>query len=577
MAEADVDWQLLAKRGGDIHERLAAAARVLRTDDPRVDVLCTTFVDVSVATGNIRRAFDDAIAAALAGKAVPARPDNGGAKAGGVAAQNWAPYEVRQFNEPVFEALARRAHERPALARWLFEATKLYPAERMQALAALDEARADDAFADGIASIVTLAAAQSDPGGDLLRDLAAAWVTRPAWLVALLEAVADAPRAAQHLADALYAAELPGPAIDEALRPRVVELAKTAPSGARALAIATLRLFASTDELDSILVAALADEDAHERVVEAAARLAAARGIVTAAVIDAAALAAERDDDIEALDALLASGRAALSGEPTTRASTTSSVVEGSFQLGEPFVVGELTATSVHRVRMEVPSSDWATDDDEVGVAVVGRDVAAYHVAPVRLASRRTGAAGARRHVAIVGVHRGRLVLSITSPFSDRRGWGNDNYVLGCDPRDGTWVAYRVEGEALVLDRALDRALDAPIEETALPQASFGEAIVWSDEAGLHFVPDGTPYHLDDWQTNPIVSHALDARAAARARREAALLDADAEPALHDELAAAWPRYDVAEQQALRVLGVPGGRVARVAMPERQALIWLAR
>jgi hypothetical protein len=576
---SDADWKRLAR--GELADRLAALARIAATDDDRLDVLGTAFVDEVVRSGKVKAALDQAVNATASPKAVPARPATKGSKAKGPRELILEPYEVRGAIPPILAALGRRSHVRPDLARWLFEAAKLWPAEREHALAALDDARVEpEVLADGTDAIVAYAAANPDPGGDILRDLATAWIARPAWLTALLARIAVDGRASDVLADGLYGGlPEPGPGWDAENRARLLAWALDAPSGARAFALGTLATGDDGDGVLEVVVAALADPAAHARVIEAAARLAIARRLFEPRVLEAAERCeleertgdeAATSDMTEAVAAFVAACRAQLAPPPTAIPGEHVSVVEGRFALEGFAIIDELTATAVRRARILAPETDWSTDEDEIGVAIVGPGHAAYHVAPVRFAMRRSGGAGARREVTLAGVLDGRVVVVVKSPFSDDRGWGNDNYALGVAPRDGMWLAYREHAGRLVVAAELPGAVD----ETELPRVCYGEAIVWSDPDGLRVVADGTPYHLDDWELTDEVRAAFEARDAARAR-------APWQPLTDDpvDLASAWPAL-AENTEGAELCAMTRGADDVVVMAtgaERSALIWLRR
>ena len=620
----DDDWKTLAKARAPIEERIEALVRIVRAaldanadagaraDDTALDLLGTAFVDEVVRSGKVKTALDDAASRASRPVAVPARPDTGGPRAKGPSELIWKPYEVRSAIPPILYALAHRSHANRELARWLFEAAKLWSHERDHALAALARARVEpEILADGIDALAAFAGARPDPGGDILRDVARTWLARPGWLLALVDRVARDRAAADALADGLYGDDLAGAAgagadadadaDADAARAAWLHHATHAPSGARAVALGMLAHVGGSDGgnagLEAAILAALDDRDAHGRVIEAAARLTLARSVWSRAVVDAAERCrAARPEEgrvevqvAEALDALLRSGAAALSPPPTETAGARLSIVEGPFACDGLAFAGALAVAGYRRPLTLAPQSDWRTDDDELGLAVAGSGVAARHVAPVRFAARATGGAGVRRSLDLVGVLDGRAVLVITSPFSDERGWGNDNYALGCDPATGAWVAYREDGGRLVV--AGELAGEVP--EAELPRLCYGEAIVWLDGGVARVVADGTPYHLDDWELDDAVSEALEARRQARARLPWTALELGGDAAwtfrgggrsvqLADfgaELAAAWPAYrdDTEFSLAAAAHGDDLALAIQHRVPAlRSALIWRA-
>ncbi|HTL34998.1 MAG TPA: hypothetical protein VL326_17835 [Kofleriaceae bacterium] len=536
---ADSDWQQLAQLGW--RPRHEALPRLLSADDPSAEAFCTKLIDVSLATSNLAKAFDEAVVAAIAKARVPDAPDQG--------TNQYVQPHVEFPMEAVFALLARGSHVRPRLALWLFEAMRFYfypwwPKARAE----LDRANLEMALPAFIDSMVGR--------HELFHTLIKAFAERPAWLVPALEAIALDPTAAAKLADYARLQELHGARYPDDLRPRVVELAKTAPSGARAVAIEALRLFDSNDEIDSIVVAGLGESQ--PRIVEAAARLGTARANVEAAVLDAAMLAAERADTAT-LQTLIGVGRNRLAGDPSARPG----IVEGPFQLWDPFVVGDLVVGAVLRVVRPALKVDQATDEHELAVVAVGRDFGAYHVAPLHLPSYRT-IWDEQRGLTIGGVHDGRIVVAISVARADDRRTAEKNlFVLGCDPRDGSWVRYRVEGEFLVVDGPLV----APVEEFDLMHF-YGPALLWSDEVGLHIV--GDPVNADPYDRVLQVGDAMDAESRALGAARALWVETEG---MHEELAAKWPKYDPASRRRLKLCSNP--RVALVELAERQALIWL--
>jgi hypothetical protein len=173
-----------------------------------------------------------------------------------------------------------------------------------------------------------------------------------------------------------------------------------------------------------------------------------------------------------------------------------------------------------HRLLKRSPGSQWRTDVDEFGVGAV--DVASGALEtwrlPVAFPAQATGASGAKRAFRLEFDMEGALLCVLQDPFADRRGWGSDNYLYVI--QDGAWERF-VGGKRVPL-------VPAEREDPAF-SACFGEAIVWKENGGVRVIPNGTPYHLDDWEHTKEVSEAL----AAHSRFEAAL------PARHVTIASA--------------------------------------
>lgn len=565
MAVGDVDWQRLANRDQPLAERRALLATMLERDEPRVDTLCATFVEVAVRTTDLYAALDEATVAALDHRGVPSLSPNAGAIGLTVRDRDdaWAQCQ------PIYETLALRSLRDPALARWSFEAVKLRLG-RMAALIALRHAN-ERMLADGIASLVEISAA---PGGDLLLyDLVSNW-RDPVWLLALLDAVAADERAADQLAHGLRDGHLYPVAMPttEEQRRRLCALARTAPSGARAVALAALRANESSDELDEIVVAALADRSAHSRVAHNAAQIAISHGLASAPIRDAAMLALDRSR--EAPLVTLVRTCVATAAQPVAIAGRVASIVSGAIEIGPPFVIGELGTTAVYRSVSAARGAQLG--EDEIAVIVVGDGVAAYHVAPVRLPARERGFAEFapvhRRTVDVVGVVDGWLVLAVGRPYDQERHWGGDCYVLGCEPRSGRWVCFGKARDGEHPRLVVDRPLDAPVDERSLPSVCFGSAIVWIADGRLRCVPHTIEpvFAHQDRPLQDLQERGWAAMHAMRATHAAAYAPAD-EP-LQTALEAAWPSYD----RATCVQVQRRGSVVRVEMPDSQALVWLA-
>jgi hypothetical protein len=524
------DWKTLAGGrlfGRGIDARLAAFHRICATSDPELDTLCVTFVDEVVASGDVKRALERAARERPA--AVPDTPDTGGAAARGPHDLVIKPYALREAIESVIAALGRRSHVRSGLALWLFETAKLWSAERDLSLRAIEEAHVTpDVLARGIDSLVGYAEANPDPGGEILRDVAMAWVGKPGWFSALVARIAASDPASDALADSLYDAEVearePFSSSDPVARKARESLlvhALDAPSGARAISLAALATYHDADGIADLVVAALRDPTAHCRVVEAAARLAIARRMYEQPVHEAAeACAGAEGRQGERAREALAEAVAALVVACTTSQRRDvlapgehASFVAGLFSITGGAAVDDLAIAAVRRPLALAPSSDWRTDEDEVAVAVAGPNTAAYHVAPVRFPMQKTGASGSRRSVAIAGTLDGRVVILVHSPYMRAGGWGSDNFALGFSPRDRSWVAYRSRDGRLVIASELVATIDA----SELTSVAFGEVIAWRDDDGMRVVADHTPYHLDDWEHSPELLAAMAARDAAGA------------------------------------------------------------
>jgi hypothetical protein len=175
---------------------------------------------------------------------------------------------------------------------------------------------------------------------------------------------------------------------------------------------------------------------------------------------------------------------------------------------GRVLVVGSKAWFAWHRIVKRSPGNEWRTDHDEFGLAALDLETATVESwkLPLEFPVQATGGTGARREFRLELELDGTLVCILESPFSDHRGWGNDNFVYTF--REGAW------GRIL-------RSGPAPLEPGRREDPSFGychgEAIAWKDASGLRIVADGTPYHLDDWEIAPEVQQAMSERSGASA------------------------------------------------------------
>lgn len=504
----------LADAWNDLRARKPPAKQVaaLRTvcaagDGPELERLLVTFIDRVVATGHLA----DALAAAVAASrdatpyTLPKAPaTRGDFKIKGPHELDLRIYALRDAIPPVLAALARRARARPALVAWLFEACKLYACERGAALECIDNADPGEAvFTAGCAELARHAAKVRDPGLEVLRDALEHWGDHPARCTLLLAAIAAHRRLDDALGRDLYGEELgplgdPSPAWttalrDPALRERLVTWATDAGTAVRRLALHALtRAGLESDVLHPLVVAALR---APAQVAGVAAEIAQHREFQGDELVSAARTARRkaRDPDLrDALDALIAAHHARAT-PLLARPCGPGLLVECPDLLSDVAWLSGQAIAAYRRVLVQASGGAWRTDRDEFGVVVVRPDGGVTrHPLPVAFPVQRTGASGARREIHIPTAVAGRIVLVISSPFSDEEGWGNRNYLLAFDPQGGTWWQYRGR-KSLTLEPL------AAADEHDLPRASYAEAIVYAAHADTLAVDvDDTPYHLDD-------------------------------------------------------------------------------
>lgn len=138
------------------------------------------------------------------------------------------------------------------------------------------------------------------------------------------------------------------------------------------------------------------------------------------------------------------------------------------------------------------------TDSEELGVLSIGL-TPPYPVRmfpmPAAFPHRPINSSGATRDLSLVAASHHGLLVTLTSPFSDERGWGKDNFLYELDRRASTWRQLALDGA-----RFRSRPINANVAVEA-PEWSLcgGEIAVYATDGELRLSVDGTPYHLDDW------------------------------------------------------------------------------
>ena len=191
---------------------------------------------------------------------------------------------------------------------------------------------------------------------------------------------------------------------------------------------------------------------------------------------------------------------------------------------GEAHVADGVVLVPWTRILKSEGNDAWATDEDEVGMLGVspgGTPSLAMATLPVLLPLQPTGASGAKRVFELRAVTAAGLLCSLRVPFSDQRGWGDDNYAYMFDPATRGWSrvsrAEQPPGYQMT-----------PLHEPRAPENPHhalcsGELVVHAAPGGngLVFACDATPYHLDDWVHTPEISAVLQAQGLLRTRARA--------------------------------------------------------
>lgn len=156
----------------------------------------------------------------------------------------------------------------------------------------------------------------------------------------------------------------------------------------------------------------------------------------------------------------------------------------------------------------------WKTDEDEVGMACLTPGQAPILTMcklPLLLPAQATGGAGAKRVFKLRATLAAGLLCSLQVPFSDGRGWGDDNYAYLFDPTSGTWSRASAAPQAGFQLTALSEPAEP---ENPAHAVCNGELVVCPSGDGIVFACDATPYHLDDWQHAPETEALLQAQSA---------------------------------------------------------------
>lgn len=174
----------------------------------------------------------------------------------------------------------------------------------------------------------------------------------------------------------------------------------------------------------------------------------------------------------------------------------------------------------------------WETDEDEVGMMCLlpgGTPSLAMATLPLRLPIQPTGAAGAKRKFELRAVTESGLLCSLDVPFSDPRGWGDDNYAYMFDPATRGWS--RVSPAEQPPGYRLTALPEPAIAENPDNALCGGELVVYAapGNGGLAFACDATPYHLDDWVRTEEIAAILRAQGALLARERAGACEVCAE------------------------------------------------
>lgn len=571
--------------------RLTRELSPLTDPPPALRRYATAFVDALLDTGIPSAAHKAAARAVQAGRDLPTPPSRGrpGSLRGAEVLET-SSAQHRDLIGDVLALLGQLVGSDRSVVPWLFEAVKQWAsAERdvaLSVLVSLDLSEEDRAA--GLAEVLRFAwrSAKDDRGRQILRGLTAAGRDDGPWTLSLLAALERLPSIGERLLSALLGHELGEPLLERPpgwlLRASEAQLAalrrcvgSTVPA-VRTIAVVLLAQVPGVDVRDAAL-ALLAEGGWPARHVVGVLNARAAVGPEVAQAIASArarppegASKRQLDEYAEGLAALEQS-QAAGAAAVVSHADDWTVVVLPALVASPPVVRGERLLLAYHRIVRRAPTSQWMTDEDELGF--MSLSLGTPHALtesplPVRLPPTPTGASGARRRFELATLVGDALVCWLCTPFSDGRGWGNRNYLFAFTPEGARWEVLRPSPAPLAPGAG----------EAALPSLGYGELVVWEEGGALRFASDGTPYHLDDCETDPETKRNFEARRRAEARLPWAtelvtsgdlptgedwpLCDGRTLRGARARLVDAWPAAASGRLYALRGAALPDGRVA---------------
>lgn len=173
------------------------------------------------------------------------------------------------------------------------------------------------------------------------------------------------------------------------------------------------------------------------------------------------------------------------------------------------------------------PDDRWQMPREELGIVltpVAGDAPSRYVPLPVLLPPKRVVSTTPARSFRLAAELPEGPVFVLTEPFEDARGWGHQSWIYLFDLETELWC--RLEPRGAEWHRS---PLAAPMEQSPRHAVCNGGLLLWQEgpSGRLHWHSDKTPYHLDDWSSDPDTSRALQAERAHLARMNARLRRVD--------------------------------------------------
>jgi hypothetical protein len=154
------------------------------------------------------------------------------------------------------------------------------------------------------------------------------------------------------------------------------------------------------------------------------------------------------------------------------------------------------------KTKFFAPMSEWRTDEDEIGFLKINKGTMTHFAIPLQFPPCKTGAAGVKRSVFVLGKFEGRseFLIGIHEPYYDERGWGDQNLLFSFNLDGESWSSW-------IPDPQDKKGLIKVSAESKIP-VSYGDLKFKVDASGIvTLVEDRTPTY--DSYSGPRVEHQL--------------------------------------------------------------------
>ncbi|MCX6117751.1 MAG: hypothetical protein NT027_09430 [Proteobacteria bacterium] len=202
-----------------------------------------------------------------------------------------------------------------------------------------------------------------------------------------------------------------------------------------------------------------------------------------------------------ALRALMENANARLISEPVNVVGGEWTRLKGKFQQIVSVDESTLMLTYI-KTKFFAPMSEWRSDEDEIGFLKINKGSMKHFAIPRQFPSCKTGAAGVKRTVFILGKVEGRseFLIGIQEPFYDERGWGNQNLLFSFNLEGETWSSW--------IPNPQDKKELIKVSAASQMPVCYGDLKFKVDASGrVTLVEDRTPTY--DSYSGPRVEHQL--------------------------------------------------------------------